>query len=209
MILLSAIKLMQNRKWIWMSSLVICFSLNSTTINQYLIILTFCKFLLQSAFRCWEGTFLFDKSLSWLCKESVSYKGVSHLLLWNNTLLLFNSTFNFFSLFARLATEDASFLRDIFILYLYLGYDDFFLFIFEESLSLCFVNMPFYFNWENLLLKEPNFLLWKTLRLRVSIVEPFCFKLGFVFFFNWVKDSFNSIVLYNFQKFHTWFHTIP
>lgn len=155
---------------------MICFSLNSTTINQYLIILTFCKFLLQSAFRCWEGTFLFDKSLSWLCKESVFYKGVSHLLLWNNTLLLFNSTFNFFSLFARLATE-LVFLG----IYLYLGYDDFFLFIFEESLSLCFVNMPFYFNWENLLLKEPNFLLWKTFRLRVSIVEPFCFKLIFFF----------------------------
>lgn len=41
MILLSTIKLMQNRERILISLLVMCFSLNSTTINQYLIILTF------------------------------------------------------------------------------------------------------------------------------------------------------------------------
>ena len=132
---------------------MICFWLNSTTINQYLIILTFCKFLLQSAFRCWEGTFLFDKSLSWLCKESVSYMGVSYLLY--EIILFYYST---------PLSASSVFLQDwqqrmlVFLgIYLYLGYDDFFLFIFEESLSLCFVNMPFYFNWKNLLIKRAKF----------------------------------------------------
>lgn len=79
--------------------------------------------------------------------------GVSYLLLWNNTLLLFNSTFSFFSFLLDWQQRMLVFLG----IYLYLGYDDFFLFIFKESLSLCFVNMPFYFNWENLLIKRAKF----------------------------------------------------
>lgn len=67
------------------------------------------------------------------------HKDVSHLLLWNNTLY-YSTPLSASSLFL----QDWQQRMLVFLgIYLYLGYDDFFLFIFEESLSLCFVAMPF------------------------------------------------------------------
>ena len=36
-----------------------------------------------------------------------------------------------------------------------------------------------------------------------------CVSVCIFFFFYWMWDSLNSVILYSFQKFHTWFHNIP
>lgn len=145
------------------------FSLNSTTVNQYLVILSFFSqgvfhiFLIWSAFRCWDSISLVGKPLSGGCIEcschtcEPSPRGLIHLRLFSSIPLVFDLDFSIS------AAEDAiCLLRDT-----HSAGCGFFL-----STLLCFEKYHFIVTRRNCLLEEPNFL-WKTLGFSVNIAKLF------------------------------------